>query len=73
MKRFATFVWTKSTGVDGGFNFNCMITDLDATASENLRDKVTLPRNIIDASSVTPPRRPAPQAPRTRLPPTRLD
>ena len=26
-----------------------MITDLDATASENLRDKVTLPRNIIDA------------------------
>ena len=49
MKRFATFVWTKSTGVDGGFNFNCMITDLDATASENLREKVTLPSNIIDA------------------------
>ena len=49
MKRFATFVWTKSTGVNGGFNFNCMITDLDATASENLREKVTLPTNILDA------------------------
>lgn len=49
MKRFATFVWTKSTGSDGGFNFNCMITDLDATASENLRDKVTVPTNILDA------------------------
>ena len=49
MKRFATFVWTKSSSADGGFNFNCMITDLDATASENLREKVTLPRNIIDA------------------------
>ena len=49
MKRFATFVWTKSSGADGGFNFNCMITDIDATASENLREKVTLPRNIIDA------------------------
>lgn len=49
MKRFATFVWTKSTGVNGGFNFNCMITDLDVTASENLREKVTLPTNILDA------------------------
>ena len=49
MKRFATFVWTKSSGADGGVNFNCMITDIDATASENLREKVTLPRNIIDA------------------------
>ena len=49
LKRFATFVWTKSTGVNGGFNFNCMITDLDVTASENLREKVTLPTNILDA------------------------
>lgn len=49
MKRFATFIWTKSSSNNGGFNFNCMITGLDETAAENLRDKVTVQGNLLDA------------------------
>lgn len=48
IKQFATFVWTKSTTADGGFNFTCMITGLDATSAENLRDKLTVQNNILD-------------------------
>lgn len=49
MKRFATFIWTKSSSNNGGFNFNCMITGLDETAAENLRSKVTVQGNLLDA------------------------
>ena len=49
VKRFATFIWTKSSSPNGGFNFNCMITGLDETAAENLRDKVTVQGNLLDA------------------------
>ena len=49
VKRFATFIWTKSSSPNGGFNFNCMITGLDEAAAENLRDKVTVQGNLLDA------------------------
>ena len=49
MKRFATFIWTKSSSNNGGFNFNCMITGLDEQAAENLRSKVTVQGNLLDA------------------------
>ena len=49
VKQFATFIWTKSTTPSGGFNLNCMITGLDATAAKNLRDKVTVQNGILDA------------------------
>lgn len=49
VKRFVTFIWTKSSSPNGGFNFNCMITSLDETAAENLRDKVTVQGNLLDA------------------------
>ena len=49
MKQFATFVWTKSTTSNGGFNFNCMITGLDADSAKNLREKLTVQGNILDA------------------------
>lgn len=49
VRRFATFIWTKSSSSNGGFNFNCMITGLDETAAENLRDKVTVQGNLLDA------------------------
>ena len=49
LRQFATFIWTKSTTTSGSFNFNCMITGLDATAAENLRDKVTKQGGILDA------------------------
>ena len=49
IRRFATFIWTKSSTTNGGFNFNCMITGLDETAAENLRSKVTVQGNLIDS------------------------
>ena len=48
VRQFATFIWTKSTTSSGGFNFNCMITGLDAEAAENLREKVTVQSGILD-------------------------
>ena len=47
VRQFATFIWTKTTTSNGGFNFNCMIAGLDATAAENLREKVTVQGNNI--------------------------
>ena len=48
IKQFATFIWTKSATSDGRFNFNCTITGLDASAAENLRDKVTVQNGLLD-------------------------
>ena len=49
IKQFATFVWTKSTTADGGFNFTCMITGLDADTAANLREKLTVQGGLLDA------------------------
>lgn len=49
VRRFATFIWTKSTTASGGFNFNCMITGLDAEAAKNLREKVTVQNSFLEA------------------------
>ena len=49
VKQFATFIWTKSVTSSGGFNFNCMITGLDADTAANLRDKLTVQGGLLDA------------------------
>lgn len=49
VQQFATFIWTKTVTDDGSVNFNCMITGLDSDSATKLRDKVTLPSNILDS------------------------
>ena len=49
VKQFATFIWTKSVTSSGAFNFNCMITGLDADTAANLREKLTVQGGLLDA------------------------
>lgn len=51
VKPFMTFIFTKATTANGGFNIFCTITGLDGETTEKLRDKISSPIPFVSGNS----------------------
>lgn len=51
IKHFMTFIFTKVTTANGGFNIVCTITGLDEETTQKLRDKISSPLPFVNSNS----------------------
>lgn len=51
LKPFMTFIFTKATTAQGGFNIFCTITGLDEETTQKLRDKISSPLPFVSGNS----------------------
>lgn len=51
IKQFMTFIFTKASTANGGFNIFCTITGLDQETTERLREKISSPLPFISSNN----------------------